>query len=381
MSWATPCLAQNWAIDYAAQDNVNAKHKDRVDYAIMAEGKPVLLIDCVAYGSDLWSKARQVKLAHQFETGKAKFAAVTNGVEWRFHTDMDQARRMDSEPYFVFDFRDYDDMAVEMLAAFAGPGFDVALCVAKSTEYSTARKLTAVLDADFRDPSPEFVRYLAKAVHNGSATDKMQSQVAELVPRALAIVFDRVARKGLQAALEAMCHERGDAAGTPRQLNAALKEGSTRRRTRKVSSRPVAWGFGEDRHEVKHWYEIPDALVARHLASGRESSDFLHLQGSLAGRFSNDAADFSNAVQVAPDLYRARAMSRDLAMKMATAQVVDVLRDVVAEFFVEVSDGTVYRIDETGAMQPASPPPSDVSSGPESGSDFSEGNMPVGIGR
>ena len=67
--------------------DVGTKKGEKVDYAIMNEGKPVILIEAKGVDDDLTKHDAQ--LFRYFTVTEAKFAILTNGIVYKFFTDLE----------------------------------------------------------------------------------------------------------------------------------------------------------------------------------------------------------------------------------------------------------------------------------------------------
>ena len=77
--------------------DVGIKKGEKVDYAILKDGKPAILIECKWIGEPLASHDSQ--LYRYFGVSKAKFAILTNGQIYKFFTDLDEPNKMDEKPF------------------------------------------------------------------------------------------------------------------------------------------------------------------------------------------------------------------------------------------------------------------------------------------
>ena len=71
--------------------DVGIKKGEKVDYAILQDGKPVILIEAKWIGEKL--EKHDSQLFRYFATCKAKFAILTNGQYYRFYTDLEEPNR------------------------------------------------------------------------------------------------------------------------------------------------------------------------------------------------------------------------------------------------------------------------------------------------
>ena len=85
--------------------DVGTKKGEKVDYAIMQDREITMLIECKKAKTDL-SLADISQLYRYFTVTKARIAVLTNGVQYRFYTDLDAPNRMDSRPFLELDDQD-----------------------------------------------------------------------------------------------------------------------------------------------------------------------------------------------------------------------------------------------------------------------------------
>jgi len=93
--------------------DVGIKKHEKVDYAILQEGKPLILIEAKSCNEKLDKHDSQ--LFRYFGTTESKFAILTNGIIYKFYSDLDQPNVMDSQPFYVLDMMDLSDQAIQYL--------------------------------------------------------------------------------------------------------------------------------------------------------------------------------------------------------------------------------------------------------------------------
>ncbi|MDE0017409.1 MAG: type I restriction enzyme HsdR N-terminal domain-containing protein, partial [Candidatus Poribacteria bacterium] len=77
--------------------DVGTKQGEKVDYAIFKDDEVIMLIECKKYGTDL-SDAHTTQLYRYFSVVHARIAVLTDGVIYRFYTDLEESNIMDSKP-------------------------------------------------------------------------------------------------------------------------------------------------------------------------------------------------------------------------------------------------------------------------------------------
>lgn len=74
---------------------------EKVDYAIIRDWEPVILIE--AKWCDEKLDKHDSQLFRYFCATKAKFAILTNGIIYKFYTDIENINKMDEKPFWIFD--------------------------------------------------------------------------------------------------------------------------------------------------------------------------------------------------------------------------------------------------------------------------------------
>lgn len=87
--------------------DVGIKKHEKVDYAILQDNVPFILIEAKPYSDNL--EKHDSQLFRYFGTTKSKFAILTNGVIYKFYTDLEQPNIMDLKPFFMLDMLSLSD--------------------------------------------------------------------------------------------------------------------------------------------------------------------------------------------------------------------------------------------------------------------------------
>ena len=96
--------------------DIGAKKGEKIDYCILKEGHPIMLIECKHWAQDLSLYDNQ--LLRYFHVSSAKFGVLTNGIVYRFYTDLDTPNKMDEVPFLEVNMLDLKDTTIEELKRF-----------------------------------------------------------------------------------------------------------------------------------------------------------------------------------------------------------------------------------------------------------------------
>lgn len=180
--------------------DIGIKKGEKVDYAILHDNKPVILIECKHYADGL--DPHNSQLFRYFHTTEAKFSLLTNGLEYRFYTDLVTPNKMDEKPFFEFRITDIKDNEIVELRKFHKSVFDLDSISSAASDLKYFNELTILANAEMQNPTDEFVRYFTKQVYPSVVTAKILEQFTPLVKRVFhQIVNDQIAER-LKSALK-----------------------------------------------------------------------------------------------------------------------------------------------------------------------------------
>jgi predicted type IV restriction endonuclease len=73
------------------------KKGEKVDYAIMRDGKPIILFECKCCGTDLKAEHGS-QLMRYFSASGVRFGILTDGVVYHFYADLDAPNKIGPPP-------------------------------------------------------------------------------------------------------------------------------------------------------------------------------------------------------------------------------------------------------------------------------------------
>jgi hypothetical protein len=182
--------------------DVGTKKGEKVDYAILKDGKPIILFECKWCGTDI-DKEHKSQLFRYFSVTDARFAVLTNGIIYHFYTDIEEPNKMDSKPFLELNLFDLKESAVEDLKRFSQSFFDLEENLTAATELKYIREIKRLLAAQFAKPSEEFVRFFAAQVYSGRLAPSVKQQFVDFVKKALQQFLNDRINERLKSALAA----------------------------------------------------------------------------------------------------------------------------------------------------------------------------------
>ncbi len=180
--------------------DIGTKKGEKIDYAIMKEGEPIILIECKHWQQDLTLHDNQ--LLRYFHVSKAKFGVLTNGVNYRFYTDLMEPNKMDEKPFLEFDITEVKDSHIEELKKFHKSYFNIDTILSSASELKYTSELKALLAKEFANPSPELTKYFAKQIYEGTITSKLLDQFTTLTKKSITNYINDLIAERLKSAMQ-----------------------------------------------------------------------------------------------------------------------------------------------------------------------------------
>lgn len=179
--------------------DIGIKKGEKVDYAILKDGAPIILVECKHWSADL--DPHNSQLFRYFHTTTAKFGILTNGIFFRFYTDLVEPNKMDEKPFFEFRIDDMKEVQIEKLKEFHKSYFSLDSIINTASELKFMSELRTMIIKEISEPADEFTRYFAKAVYPSNVTPKVLDQFRGLVKRSFHLYINDAINERLKSAL------------------------------------------------------------------------------------------------------------------------------------------------------------------------------------
>lgn len=180
--------------------DIGIKKGEKIDYAILKDGKPILLIEAKHWEQEL--NLHDNQLIRYFNVSDARFALLTNGIEYKFYTDIDKNNIMDEKPFLVVNLKKLTDAKIEQLKNFHKSYFDESEVLSIASELKISNELKNIVKKEFSEPSVEFVRFFVKTVNNGYYTARLVEQYTPLVKKSIQNHINDVISDRLNVAIQ-----------------------------------------------------------------------------------------------------------------------------------------------------------------------------------
>ena len=186
-----------------AADLPGIKQGERVDYAVLENGHPKILVEAKAYNVDL-KTSEKGQLSRYFQATKARIGILTNGKKFLFYSDLDRPNLMDERPFADINLFDLKSAPLEQIKQLSKAMFDLEMLLSTAERLKFLRGVKEELRKELTDPSEWLVKEMARRVHtaeriSGQLIERFKPVVIDAIQ---AVVNDRVNSR-LNSALEA----------------------------------------------------------------------------------------------------------------------------------------------------------------------------------
>ena len=184
--------------EYTADFGV--KKGEKVDYAILSEGKPILLIECKSYGTSL-DTVHASQLYRYFSVVQdARVGILTNGRIYRVYADLDKPNTMDDKPFLEFDILDVTEPQVKEIKKLSKSTFDIDELISTAGELKYIREIIRLLNELYAKPTEEFIKFFIYHVYPGRATQAVIERFQGVLQQALRLFISEKIKERLDTA-------------------------------------------------------------------------------------------------------------------------------------------------------------------------------------
>jgi predicted type IV restriction endonuclease len=180
--------------------DVGIKKGEKVDYAILSDGVPVILIEAKWIGEPL--EKHDSQLFRYFGTTKAKFAILTNGLIYRFYTDLEEPNKMDEAPFLEINILDIKDGQVPELKKFHKSTFNVEDIFDTASELKYSNEFRVVFSRELQTPSDDFLRFFLTSVYTGVKTQTVMEKFRPILKKSLNGYINELMSDKIKSALD-----------------------------------------------------------------------------------------------------------------------------------------------------------------------------------
>ena len=158
------------------------------------------MIECKKYGSNLAENAVS-QLVRYFGATDVHFGILTDGINYRFFSDLDQPNVMDAKPFIEVNMLSDCDKAVDSLKCFTKEEFKVDEILEAAAVLKYIAGMKQALVRQLSTPDEDFSRWLTKQVYSKLLTQAAKERFSLTVRQAFREFIDDRINATLKSAL------------------------------------------------------------------------------------------------------------------------------------------------------------------------------------
>jgi len=182
--------------------DVGVKKGEKVDYAVMRDGEVIMLFECKAANVNL-DDQHASQLFRYFSVTDARLAILTDGIIYRFYTDIEVAHKMDVKPFMEFDMLDIQEHLVPDLKRLTKQVFNLDEIISVAGEMKYTREIKKILGEELSAPTEDFVRFFASRVYKGKLTQSVRELFTTITKKAFTRFINETINERLKSAMTA----------------------------------------------------------------------------------------------------------------------------------------------------------------------------------
>lgn len=180
--------------------DVGIKKGEKVDYAITINNQVTMLIEAKSINENLQKHSSQ--LFRYFGTTTAKIGILTNGMIYKFYTDLEEANKMDIAPFLEIDLINLKDSDIVEIKKFCKENFDIDMIMSSASNLKYASSIEKILSEEFDNPSDDFIKLiLNKGVYDGVKTQNIIDKYRAILKKSINHYINTLINQRLQTAL------------------------------------------------------------------------------------------------------------------------------------------------------------------------------------
>ena len=141
------------------------KRGERVDYAILENNQPRILVEVKAYKTNL-DEAERGQLQRYFHATKARIGILTNGHVFQFFADLDEVNKMDEKPFAEINLLNLRQAPLSQLKHVTKHRFNLDELLSIAEELKYIKGVKDEIRKELTAPSDWLVKEMAQRVHS-----------------------------------------------------------------------------------------------------------------------------------------------------------------------------------------------------------------------
>lgn len=234
---------------------IEGKGEVTADFVIVEDERPVICFMCRPCRAEIRDEDIDA-LGGIFSSTGAKFGVLTDGIAYRFFTDVESPGKMDPTPFFEFSLLNATKNGVKTLGMFSPGEFNPEKVYTRAKELKQVQKVKKILTQQLMEPSDAFVDFMCGEMDKSTDTGERSRVCAGVIKKAFNDLVDekitnrvRAAERVAQVMTMSPPVRRQKAVSRVEPLTEIVKKSL-------VYKKPTEFTFMDQSYKVKSWREV-----------------------------------------------------------------------------------------------------------------------------
>jgi hypothetical protein len=180
--------------------DIGTKKGEKIDYVIMRDGEPILIIECKHWKEKV--DAHNSQLHRYYHVSKSRFGVLTNGHTYNFYADLEKPNIMDEKPFFTLDLSNIKDASLKILEKFSKNGYNLVDILDSAEGLKYIKAIRTEFEKELQEPSDELIKLLVNRFFQKPITAARLATFKEYTKKALSSSINESINFRLKNALD-----------------------------------------------------------------------------------------------------------------------------------------------------------------------------------
>jgi len=168
-------------------------------------------------GLRIFSASRLHRKISEFGTTQAKFGILTNGLIYKFYTDLEEQNKMNLKPFMEADILNIKESIVPDLKRFCKDNFNIEEIFSSASELKYSNEIKNYFSSQLKDTSDDFVKFILSNIYDGVKTQNIIDKFKPIVKKSLNSYISELMSDRITSALKT--EQNGSDTGKPSESN------------------------------------------------------------------------------------------------------------------------------------------------------------------
>ena len=174
--------------------DVGTKKGEKLDYMIIQNQVPIILVECKNVDVTLTSKhySQLYRYFSVTQTNTRKLGVLTNGLIYQFYSDLESSNVIDGKPFLEMNLRNLNETDIYFIEYIKKENLDIDYLIEEAERLKYRKQIKELLFDEMNNPSKEFIKYFASQVYKKKITQQAYEYFEDITISAIQEYLDEI---------------------------------------------------------------------------------------------------------------------------------------------------------------------------------------------